>query len=399
MSWSEELYRLSGLDPKIPPPSFLELHRLYPPPSLDLLYGAAARILETGVSEELEVEFVRMDGSGRKGWSMLRGEPVRDANGVITGLRGVAVDITERRQAEETIRLQADQHAAVLATTSDGFWALDANGKPLDVNDAYCRMTGYSREEMLALRISDLEAVETPEEIAAHMRKIRESGFDRFESRHWKKDGSLFDVENSVSFWPETGQILSFCRDITERKKAEAALRQSEAELKEAERVARLGNWRLDWATGQISWSDNLYRLSGLDPKMPPPSFSEHDRVYTPPSWELVKRTFSRIVETGVSEELEAEVLRQDGSGGKGGWVILRAEPVRDASGAITGLRGVALDITERKRAEAALREKHTQLQAALDLARMGVWYWDLRSDEVLKIPGVIPFWKEGRPR
>ena len=145
----------------------------------------------------------------------------RAADGRATRMIGVNWDITERERATQTIRLQAEQYATMLATTSDGFWLLDRDGRFLTVNEAYCRMTGYSREELLKLGIGDIEAIESAKATERHMATIVETGFDRFESLHRRKDGTVIDVEGSVSFWRATGQFLCFARDITNKKRTE----------------------------------------------------------------------------------------------------------------------------------------------------------------------------------
>ena len=145
----------------------------------------------------------------------------RAADGRATRMIGVNWDITERERATQTIRLQAEQYATMLATTSDGFWLLDRDGRFLTVNEAYCRMTGYSREELLKLGIGDIEAIESAKATERHMATIVETGFDRFESLHRRKDGTVIDVEGSVSFWRATGQFLCFARDITKKKQTE----------------------------------------------------------------------------------------------------------------------------------------------------------------------------------
>ena len=155
------------------------------------------------------------------------------ANGRATRMIGVNWDITDRKRAGDTIRLQADQYATMLATTSDGFWHLDGDGKFLSANDAYCRLIGYSREELLKLTIHDIEAIELIEVTGRRMAAIMETGFDRFESQHRRKDGVVIDIEGSVSFWRDTGQFLCFARDITEHKRAEAALQASEASYRD----------------------------------------------------------------------------------------------------------------------------------------------------------------------
>jgi PAS domain S-box-containing protein len=149
----------------------------------------------------------------------------------------VGMDVTKRRRAESIVRRQVGQLATMLATTPDGFWVSDEEMNILDVNDAYCLLSGYSRKELLQMRIKDLEAQETPEEVQRHGQRIREQGFDRFETRHRRKDGGLVDVEISVSYWRQTGQFLQFVRNITEQKRAQADLDRLLDDLQEEVRV------------------------------------------------------------------------------------------------------------------------------------------------------------------
>lgn len=157
----------------------------------------------------------------------------RASDGSATRMTGVNWDITERKHATETIRIQADQYATMLSTTSDGFWILDRHGRFLTMNDAYCAMIGYPREELVRLTIEDVEAIESAEANKSHMETIVNDGFDRFESQHRRKDGRTIDIEGSVSFQRETGQFLCFARDITQQKQAEAALQASERKYRD----------------------------------------------------------------------------------------------------------------------------------------------------------------------
>jgi len=111
----------------------------------------------------------------------------------------------------------------------DGYWLTDTEGRLLEVNDAYCHMSGYTEKELLKMHIPDLEVVENPQLVAEHIQKIISQGSDRFESKHRRKDGSVFEVEVSVQFRSEEGgQCVCFLRDITDRGKAEKALKESE---------------------------------------------------------------------------------------------------------------------------------------------------------------------------
>jgi len=134
----------------------------------------------------------------------------------------------QRYRAEDALIEREKYLRAILQTTVDGFWTLDAEGNLMDVNETYCRMSGYTRDELLRLCISDLDAVEERAETAARVNRIIENGSEIFETRHRRKNGSVFDVEVSVTHIVTDGdRLICFCRDITERKRAEATLADS----------------------------------------------------------------------------------------------------------------------------------------------------------------------------
>ena len=143
-------------------------------------------------------------------------------------------DITESKRGEGELRASEERHRLILGTAMDGFWLVDTQGHLLEVNEAYCRMSGYSDQELLSMSISDLEGAELPVDIATHIQKVTAQGEDRFESIHRRKDGTIFHVEVSVQFMPiEGGRIVGFIRDITARRQAEEKLRVRSQELEE----------------------------------------------------------------------------------------------------------------------------------------------------------------------
>jgi len=143
-------------------------------------------------------------------------------------------DITESKRVGDALRASEERHRLILGTAMDGFWLVDTQGHILEVNEAYCRMSGYSEQELLRMSIPDLEAAELPVDTAAHIQKIIAQKEDRFESVHRRKDGSTFHMEASVQFKPiEGGRIVGFVRDITARREAQEKLRVRSQELEE----------------------------------------------------------------------------------------------------------------------------------------------------------------------
>jgi PAS domain S-box-containing protein len=141
-------------------------------------------------------------------------------------------------------------------------------------------------------------------------------------------------------------------RNITDRKMAEDALLQSESDLKASQRIAHLGSWRLDVKTNEVFWTEELYKMYGFDPALPPPPYTEHMKLFAPKSWELLSASLEKTKETGIPYELELEMVREDESHG---WMWVRGEAVQDSSGSTIGLWGAAQDISERKRNEEKL--------------------------------------------
>jgi diguanylate cyclase (GGDEF)-like protein/PAS domain S-box-containing protein len=131
-------------------------------------------------------------------------------------------DVTGRKQSEIEYR-------KLIQATGEGYWMVSAqDARIIDANDNFCEMVGYTRNELLSMCISDLEVVESPEETAAHIRTIMETGHDLFETRHRHKNGRILEFEVSVSYADVRGGIIFvFVRDISERKRQEAELRLS----------------------------------------------------------------------------------------------------------------------------------------------------------------------------
>ncbi len=138
------------------------------------------------------------------------------------GLRQMRIRNDERINIMRNLKESESRHRTILQTAMDGFWLVDVNGVLVDVNDSYCRMSGYTRGELLGMKIPDIDAMESPAVTGDRIASIRELGNERFKTQHRRKDGSIFDVEVNVQFQIlEEERFVVFIRDISESRKAE----------------------------------------------------------------------------------------------------------------------------------------------------------------------------------
>ena len=141
-------------------------------------------------------------------------------------------DITNIKLSESMIKESEERYSTLTQISMDGFWVVNNEGRYVEVNDAYCSMSGYSREALLSMGINDIDINESEVQIKAHIENIKSKGWDKFESRHRRADGKILDVLISVIYVKEKEVILCFLNDITERKQAEKVLLNSEAKHK-----------------------------------------------------------------------------------------------------------------------------------------------------------------------
>ena len=153
--------------------------------------------------------------------------------------------------------------------------------------------------------------------------------------------------------------IISFI-DITQLKDTADKLQTKGDDLRESQRIAYLGTWRMDVATGQIIYSEELSKIFDYDPDLPPPTYEEHIKLFTPFSWEILSAAVAKAIDTGMPYELELEYVRKDGSVG---WVWTRGEAKANSEGKTISLWGATQEITTRKRAEIELAQHRLHLE------------------------------------
>ncbi|MFH0901530.1 MAG: PAS domain-containing protein, partial [Pseudomonadota bacterium] len=205
-----------------------------------------------------------------------------------------------------------------------------------------------------------------------------------------EKDVALFQTIGNV-IAPILDARLQREREEQTRRKAEEALEKTvealaarQAELQEVHHLAHLGVWNWDLRADVVTWNDELFHISGLEPGQREPTFAELPRFYAPESWERLKTAVDRALHTGEPYNLQLEGIRPDGTSR---WTDAWGGVVRDSTGQIVGLRGTVRDVTEHRRTEGALRQASERLQEAQRVARLGIWEWNPGKDEISGSP------------
>ena len=299
-------------------------------------------------------EFEMLHKNGSRRYIAFEGRVGYKQDGRFEKTHCILADVTDQKAAEKRLADHEHYLRTILQTTADGFWVVGADGKIVEVNEAYGRMSGYTRDELLKLGIADIDATGS-EKIETRLRNVSVNGSEIFETRHRRKDGTLFDVEMSVTYLEvKGGQFICFCRDITERKRQEAALRENEARLKEAHEIARIGRWELDLKTDHLKWSEGIFRLFEVDSRNFAASYAAFlDFVY-PHDRDKVDQAYRESIEQQEPYEIEHRLLMKDG---RIKWVNEIGRTEYDALGNPIRSIGTVQEITARKQAEE--RERH----------------------------------------
>jgi PAS domain S-box-containing protein len=284
-----------------------------------------------------------------------------DDNGKTIGLRGVTMNITDRKRAEEALTENQAQLAGIIGTAIDAIISIDERQRVVLFNPAAEKMFGCSAVEAVGQPLNRFVPTPFRDVQQAHISSLKEMHSNGFSiaslgAVHGRgADGQDFPVEASISQLELQGRNYHtiILRDVTDRVRAEEALHERRQELSEAQRIAKVGSWEWDPATDTVTWTAELFRIMGRDPALPAANYEEHPRLYTPASWALLKSAVDRALQDGTPYELELQMIRSDG---QLVWTNARGEVLRDERGKIIKLRGTLQDIAERKRAEAALQ-------------------------------------------
>ena len=274
--------------------------------------------------------------------------------------------LIDNRPSEELYR-------AVVEQTADGIFLLDGTTKRiLEANARFEELLGYERGELRGMTLYDLVPHDREGARANVQHVLEQNSYHVGERSYRCKGGSLIDMEVSASLLDHEDRQILCCiaRDITKRKRAEEKLRESEASLAEAQRIAHLGNWSWDVKTGEVLWSDEIFCIYGYEPQEFVPTLEKLMELVHPEDRNLVRQNMDSALYESEPYDFEHRIVRPNGEVR----IVHRlAQVYFDEEGNPQRMVGVVHDITEQKRAEEALKESEERFRSAFEDAPIGV--------------------------
>jgi len=299
-------------------------------------------------------------------------------------------DLDEAARRETSLRVSEPLLRATFEQAALGLAHVALDGRWLRVNAKLCDIMGYSREEIVRLTFQDLTHPDDLDENLALKQRLIDGEIPTYhmEKRYIRKDGATIWANLTVSLVRDgEGRphfFFSVVEDITERKKAQEALRESEQRLSIALEAGRLGSWELDLLGGSFTASDTCKAYFGREPTADF-TFEDLQSAVHGDDEPVVRQTLARAIATGKDCQIEFRNLWPDGSTH---WIQLRGQAVLDGAARPMRMVGVVLDVTEGRRAEEGLhrlneileervRERTRQLESEIDERR--------RAEEALR--------------
>lgn len=280
--------------------------------------------------------------------------------------------------------------AAIVASSDDAIVSIDRGGRLITWNDAATRLFGYTADEIIGRPV----AVIVPEHrLDEHRdlvtRVMRGDSLQHHRTERRRKDGSLVHVDLTVSaIRGEDGRVLGgsgILRDIGAQIAAEEKLAETARRLSDAQRMAGLGSWEFDLQTQAITWSEEMFRIFGLEPGETTPTYEMYIGLLHPDCREHVQASVARTIETGEPFERYDRIVRLDG---RERILYAVGEVIAGAEGRPLRMVGSAQDITELRAAEAAVRNSEERFQYAARATNDALWDWD--------VPRGTVWWNDG---
>jgi two-component system cell cycle sensor histidine kinase/response regulator CckA len=383
---SGEYTRLHALPPNHPSLTHEEWLKLVHPDDRNRVDEQYRESLERTHCWDTEFRLVWPDGSVH--WILAKGQVFLDDLGRPVRLAGVSTEVTERKRVEE----QRLRLASIVDSSEDAIFSKTLDGTIVSWNAGAEKLFGYTADEIVGKSVSLLLPPERLHELPGILERIQAGvRLEHYEVTRMRKDGRRVDISMTISpIRDSMGVLIGNCgiaRDITSRKQAETALRQSEERFRLAIQATNDAIWDIDLETGVVSWNDTYSRLYGRPPETADSWEWWIDRIHPEDRERTVGELREAIRGRASSWICEYRFLRVDGE-----WAYIndRAYIARDASGKAWRVIGTMQDLTTRKNAETELRRAHEETLARQKLESIGVLAGGIAHDFNNLLGGIL---------
>jgi PAS domain S-box-containing protein len=381
--WFGDLQTMFGIPSEMMSVQTRDFYRYVHPEDRQRVSEAIAEARSKRSAYETEFRIVRQDETIH--WVSASGEFSYSKRNDPERMLGMAVDITDRRQASEALFKSEEKFAKAFRESPIALTLTSARDtRYLDVNDTFAKITGWGRDEVIGRNPVDISIWVDASQRSEFIKQTLAHGTTRNFEVHYRckngeqrvglGSGEIIDIEGEPS-------ILTAVLDITDRKRSEESLLRKETELAEAQRLAQLGSWQMDPTNRSLTWSEELCRIHGFDPKGPLPSYDQLPQLFTPQSWQRLQEEMEIATQTGDFQDLELELIRPDGSKR---WVTIRGQTVRSSAGKVISFRGTAQDITHVRQLVEQVRSSEARLGAIVGSAMDAIIVVDAKQQIIL---------------
>jgi len=286
--------------------------------------------------------------------------PLVNHKGNIVGTFGISRDITEHKQVEEAVKINEALFREIYDNMKSGsaiFSVINDGSKGSDyiikkINCIGLKMEGKTLEEVVGKRFIDIRPTIDNYGLIPVMKKVWETGESAILQTKLYEDERYSNYYENYVFKLLSGEVVTLYNDVTEGKRAEEELRESEGKLREAQALGGIGNWEFDIENKKIKWSDQTYKLYDRNPALGPPTTEEEAAYYSPEQVKILHKYVQRAIEDGKDFEYDLEVKLP---GERKVYFSAKMKPIKNSYGQVIKLFGTVQDITERKKAEQGL--------------------------------------------
>lgn len=309
--------------------------------------------------------------------------------GQVIEFQALGRDITDRKNAELELKARKERLLMVIETVGEGITFSDGAGYFEIFNSKMEEITGYFKAEANNsgnfLGLIYPEPAEYQQAIAGIQEIIQQGGCRDVETTIRAKDGTAKTllVSTSIVRYQDGVWLLSAYRDISDRKRAQEALAREKAHLAEAQKIAHVGSWELDLATQEFTWSEETFRIFGLEPESRAPKLSEFMQKLHSHDRSLWEASVGQCIATGKPQPLKIRILRPYGFIRH---LSCNQKPIFSSDGQTIGLFGIFLDVTERQEVEENLRHSKLLIQKIADTLPQILYLYQIKSQRYIYV-------------